>query len=100
MHFQLLPPESYRRSIAPGIFDKMTLAIDNTRIFPGFGGLGTTDELFGFVHVRHFEHEKNVVGVLNLAPHINQPKTNVLLGFQMRIEYRPPPGEVLNPVTA
>ena len=34
-----------RRSVAPGVFDEVTLAIDNTGSLSRVGGLGITDEL-------------------------------------------------------
>jgi hypothetical protein len=58
-------------TLSPGIFDKMILAIDNTRGFSGFGSLRIIDERQGLIHVGNFEYEKNIIGVLNIAPDIN-----------------------------
>ena len=82
------------RSVGPGIFDEMVLAIENARSLSSFSGLGITDELTRRVHAGHFEHEEDVVGVLDDAPDMNQSKACLLVGCLVRSEHGLPTREV------
>jgi hypothetical protein len=89
-----------RLAVAPSIFDKMVLAVDDAGNFSRFSRLGIAYELPGFVHGGNFEHEKNVLRFPDGTPDTKQSKAGLLVGGSVRSEHGLPAQEVHNPITA
>jgi hypothetical protein len=78
-----MPPITWR-SVTPGIFHEVVLAIEDPRRLPGLSCFRIANEGLGFLQAFNLEEKENVVGVLNGAADMEELKASLLMGCCVR----------------